>query len=200
MSPPTVLIEIIAFVDGFTTGAMPIPALNNERELALAVVFTLTLPVPPLNVTFPPACANITPSLVIVTLPVGALTDIAVPAIALSTVLVDPGTSTLTFKIAALAIPAPVKSIELAVLVNSVPLKSMATVLGAGPGKDHIPSPLKKVLEVLVPVADKLADIVPAAVIGPPVTLIYVEEAVDIEVTVPIPSDAMIVFTTSLTK
>ena len=50
-----------------------------------------------------------------------------------------------------------------------------------------------------MPLADRLAVRVPVVVIGPPAIVIKSELAVDIEVTVPIPSAASIVFTTSLT-
>tara|TARA_R100000353_G_C6377959_1_gene161038 strand:- start:322 stop:546 length:225 start_codon:yes stop_codon:yes gene_type:complete len=53
-----------------------------------------------------------------------------------------------------------------------------------------------------VPLADRLAVRVPVVVIGPPVDVVNVKKselAVDIEVTVPIPSEASIVFTISLT-
>ena len=53
-----------------------------------------------------------------------------------------------------------------------------------------------------MPLADRLDVMVPVVVIGPPVDVVNViksESAVDIEVTVPMPSAASMVFTTSLT-
>ena len=50
-----------------------------------------------------------------------------------------------------------------------------------------------------MPLADRLAVRVPVVVIGPPANVIKSELAVDIEVTVPIPSEASMVFTISLT-
>ena len=50
-----------------------------------------------------------------------------------------------------------------------------------------------------MPLADRLDVRVPVVVIGPPVNVMKSELEVDIDVTVPIPSEANIVFTTSLT-
>ena len=50
-----------------------------------------------------------------------------------------------------------------------------------------------------MPLADRLDVRVPVVVIGPPVNVMKSELAVDIDVTVPMPSAASMVFTISLT-
>ena len=67
-------------------------------------------------------------------------------------------------------------------------------------GSAQVPSPLKNVVLFVVPVADRAALIVPATVMGPPVKLIKEDDTVDIDVTVPILREAIIVLATSLTK
>ena len=99
---------------------MPSPGFIPITVPAFVGAFTVTLPVPPLNVIFPPALAKSKPSLLISTLPAVFTTDIAVPAKTLSTELVEPPISTLTFRSAALAITFSLKSIEETLLVRSV--------------------------------------------------------------------------------
>ena len=92
----------------FAIVAIPRPGLTLDTVPALAVVLTVTLPVPPLSVIFPPARACVTPVLVTVTLPVGAFTDIAVPAITLSTEEpILPGIFNVTAEFAATAVTLP---------------------------------------------------------------------------------------------
>ena len=73
------------------------------------------------------------------------------------------------------------------------------TVVGAGPGSDQVPSPLKKVVVPGVPVAHISIVMVPAVVIVPPVTDTKVPDVVAIDVTVPMPSDASMISTILLT-
>ena len=164
--------SISGFVALFAIVAIPRPEFTPDIEPAFAVVFTVTLPVPPLNVIFPPAAAKVTPVLFIVTPPVGLLTDIAVPAITLSTSIANPGTFAVTLKFAAVAVIPFVKSIELTFAATAIPLDNIDIELGVGPGNDQVLSPLKKVVLSVVPVADIFAPTVPVTVIGPPVTLI----------------------------
>ena len=101
--------SISGFVVLFTIVAIPSPGFNCKTEPALATVLTVTPPVPPLNVTFPPARTSTTPVFPTVTFPVGVLIDTAVPAITASIpTSIDPGKFTKTLALALAAVASPV--------------------------------------------------------------------------------------------
>ena len=198
-------ISSFAFVVASVT-SVPIDGFTEITVPAFLTVLTVTLPVVLESVVLPPAL-NWYKLFVIVTLPVDGFVVVSpvvvipIPSKTESTKAPTPATSIPTCSLpdTATVTPVPVKFQEAVSLVNVVPLVVVAISVGVGPGSDQVPSPLKKVSDEGVPVADRLAVRVPEVVMGPPVSDINVELAPVTDVTVLLFSEARIVLTTSET-
>ena len=173
---------------------IPIPGNTFVTVPGLAVVLTVTAPVPPLTVTLPPALVRVTPEFEIVAKPTFKPTEIPAPAMMESIKAVNPGKSTV---IKPDVLPEakifPVKSTDDMFVVNDTPEFNTITSVGGTPGRDQVLSPRKNcsccsAVVAAKPVAESEPCILPVVTIGfgVLVKVIKSEEAVDIDVTVPI--------------